>query len=239
MPEPVSLVVVAHPDDVELTCGGTIVRWVRDGESSVLLVATDGARGGKYQGTNAEEVVAERRQEQREAASILGFEDVEFLGFPDGELQDDETLRETLVRHIRRVQPSKVVTIDPLTVIFRNSYVNHRDHRILGMSLLDALYPQASNAGYFPAQLDSGLTLHKVPEVLLAQSDRPNHWVDVSDSLEIRFRALRAHASQMKLWPDRGEAVIHQQRELAALLGLEHGVRYAEEFRRVVVNPLA
>jgi hypothetical protein len=43
----------------------------------------------------------------------------------------------------------------------------------------------------------------------------------------------------MRLWPEQGEAIIRQLRELAAVLGLEHGVGYAEEFRRVVVNPLA
>jgi LmbE family N-acetylglucosaminyl deacetylase len=129
--------------------------------------------------------------------------------------------------------------MDPLTVIYQNSYVNHRDHRILGIAMLDALYPEASNAGYFPEQIEEGLQIHKVPELLLAQTEHPNHWVDVSATLHTRFDALRCHQSQIALWPENGEAIIREQQAAAAAAGRRHGVRYAEEFRRVVVNPLA
>jgi LmbE family N-acetylglucosaminyl deacetylase len=233
------LAIVAHPDDCELTCAGAVARWVREGDRAILVVATDGARGGKLPGSVADRVARERREEQQAAADVLGVADVVFLGFPDGELQDDERLRGALVEQIRRFKPDVVVIPDPLTVIYHNFYVNHRDHRMLGMAALDAMYPEASNAGYFPEQLDGGLQIHKVPEVLLAQTDSPNHWVDVSETLELRFDALRRHRSQIALWPENGEAVVRQQREMAELIGLEHGVRYAEEYRRVVVNPLA
>jgi LmbE family N-acetylglucosaminyl deacetylase len=215
------------------------VRWVREGDRALLVVATDGARGGKVRDADHRAVVEQRRAEQRRAADVMGIGDVVFLGFPDGELRDDDELRGALVEQVRRFRPDVVVMLDPLTVIHRNSYVNHRDHRTLGMALLDAMYPEASNAGYFPEQLERGLETHKVPEVLLATTDQPNHWVDVSATLETRFAALRCHTSQMKLWPEGGEAVIQQQRELAQVLGVERGVRYVEEYRRVVVNPLA
>jgi len=180
-----------------------------------------------------------RHAEQAEAAEILGFNEVVHLGFPDGELADDATLRGALVAQVRRVRPDVAVVMDPLTVVYRNSYVNHRDHRMLGMALLDALYPEASNAGYFPEQIERGLVPHKVPELLLANSEWPNYWVDVSATLERRFDALRRHRSQIRLWPEAGEAVMRQQREHASVLGVEHGVQYAESYRRVVVNPLA
>lgn len=233
------LVVVAHPDDCELTCAGAVARWVAEGDRAYLVVATDGARGGKDTGAIAAEVVRERRAEQQEAASVLGFEDVMFLAFPDGELRDDESLREALVEQVRRLKPDVAVVPDPLTVIYRNFYVNHRDHRMLGIAFLDALYPEASNAGYFPAQLEAGLLLHKVPELLLAQTEQPNYWVDIGETIETRFAALRCHRSQIKLWPENGESVIQQQREMLHVAGLEHGIAYAEEYRRVVVNPLA
>lgn len=239
MEERTILVVVAHPDDCELTCAGSIARWVRDGDRAILVVAADGARGAKYPGEEPTSVAMQRRQEQEEAARIIGFTKVEFLGFPDGELADGAPLRSALVEQIRRYHPEVALTMDPLTVIFRNSYVNHRDHRILGIALLDALYPEASNAGYFPEQLEHGLSIHKVPELLLAQTERPNYWVDVSGTLDIRFDALRCHRSQIRLWPENGEAVMREQREYAAMLGVEHGARYVEAFWRVVVNPLA
>jgi len=199
---------------------------------------TDGARGGKVAGSDPGAIAEIRKREQREAAGLLGFQDVRFLGFPDGELEETSHLRKALVGEIRLVRPERVIMLDPLTVILQNSYVNHRDHRVLGMCMLDALYPEASNAGYFPEQLERGLRLHKVPEVLLALSEQPNYWVDVSDTLELRFDALRRHKSQIRLWPDGGESVIEEQREQARRLGQHHGVQYAEEFRRVVVNPL-
>jgi LmbE family N-acetylglucosaminyl deacetylase len=110
---------------------------------------------------------------------------------------------------------------------------------VLGISALDAMYPEASNAGYFPEDLGGDLQLHTVPEVLLATTDSPNFWVDVTDTLDIRFEALRRHTSQIRLWPENGELVIEEQRQVAAVIGREHGMGYAEEFRRVVVNPLS
>lgn len=233
------LVVIAHPDDAELTVDGTIARLVREGNRAILVVATDAARGGKLPGSVLADVARVRRAEQVEAAAVIGYDEVVFLGFPDGHLEDSNQLRGALVRQIRHFQPAVAIFMDPLTVIYRNSYVNHRDHRVLGMAMLDALYPQASNAGYFPEHLQEGLTLHKVPETWLAQSDHPNYWVDVGETLDIRFAALRRHESQMGLWPDAGEEIIRQQRAFAEVQGVEHGMRYAESFRRIVVNPLA
>jgi LmbE family N-acetylglucosaminyl deacetylase len=238
MPGRLILAIIPHPDDAELSCDGSVARWIREGDRAILVVATDGARGAKLS-SEPERMTRERTAEQAAAARVVGYEDVIYLGFPDGDLEDDETLRRALVREIRRLRPHTVILLDPLTVIYRDSYVNHRDHRMLGIAALDAMYPEASNAGYFPDLVGDGLELHKVPEVLLANTDSPNYWVDVTDTLETRFEALRQHASQIRLWPENGEAVIRQQRDLAGVIGLEHGMGYAEEFRRVVVNPLS
>ncbi len=230
---------MAHPDDLELTCAASITRWVREGDVVHLVIAADGARGGKFQGVEPQEIARTRRQEQDEAARVIGLQEVAYLELPDGELIDDEDLRGTLVEQIRRVRPDVAIVMDPLTVIHRNSYVNHRDHRMLGIAMLDALYPEASNAGYFPEQFERGLEPYKVPELLLTTTEQPNCWIDVGETLDVRFEALRCHRSQIRLWPENGEAIIRQQRELASVLGAEHGFRYAEEFRRIVVNPLA
>jgi LmbE family N-acetylglucosaminyl deacetylase len=230
---------VAHPDDAELTCAGAIARWVREGDDAVLIVATDGGLGGKEIDADTRAVVRERHTEQEEAAHVTGFRRVDFLGLPDGELENDRSLRGLIVQRVRELRPHLVVVMDPLTVIYRDSYVNHQDHRALGMATLDALYPEASNAGYYPEQIRQGLAPHKVPELLLAQTESPNFWVDVSETLDIRFDALRRHSSQIRLWPDSGEAVIAEQRAYASVIGVEHGMRYAEAYRRVVVNPLA
>lgn len=232
------LAIGTHPDDIELTCAGSVARWIQEGDRAVLVVATDGARGGKLPGGNGEAMARLRRAEQMDAAAVLGIADVTFLGFPDGELEDTRQLRGSLVEVVRRHRPDIVVVMDPLTVILRDSYVNHRDHRMLGMATLDALYPQASNAAYFPEQVARGFLPHKVPELLLTATERPNFWVDVTATLDRRFDALRRHRSQVRLWPDGGEAVIEEQRRLAAAVGADHGMTYAEEFRRVLAGPL-
>ncbi len=236
--EKVILAVMPHPDDLELTCAASMAGWIRSGATGHLLMATNGARGAKVPGSDRERMSATREMEQREAAAIIGFRGVEFLGLEDGEVEDNEPLRRELVRRIRLVRPDVVVAIDPLTVIYENSYVNHRDHRQLGMALLDSLYPMASNAAYFPEQVDEGLLPHKVPELLLTKSNHPNYFVDVTDLLDVRIEALRCHRSQLRLWPDAGEAIVRQQREEAASLGLEQGVQYAEAFRRIIASPL-
>src|SRR5579872_4476809 len=222
------LAVMPHPDDLELTCAASIAGWIRAGAEAHLLMATSGARGAKLPGRSTTAMAATREKEQREAGAIIGFRTMDFLGFEDGEVEDNEGLRGELVRRVRTIRPDVVVAIDPLTVIYQNSYVNHRDHRQLGTALIDALYPQASNASYFPEQLNAGLLPHKVPELLLAKTNEPNYFVDVSQLLEVRIRALRCHRSQLELWPDGGESIIQQQREEAACLGVGQGMRYAE-----------
>ncbi len=228
-----------HPDDVELTCGASIARWVRDGDTAILVVATDGSKGGKDVDSDPRETARIRRNEQMEAAEIMGFEDVVFLDLRDGEVEDIPELRALLVEQIRRFRPEVAIAMDPLTIIHRNSYVNHRDHRILGMAFLDALYPEASNAAYFPEQLARGLEVHKCPELLLSATESPNYWVDVSETLETRFTALRCHASQIQLWLENGEVLIEEQRERAASVGAAQGMGYAEEFRRVIADQLS
>lgn len=231
------MVVMAHPDDAELTCDGAIARWVQDGDRAILAVATSGSPGVGEMNAVAAAASERRMEEQRAAAGLVGYEKVIFLGFADGDVRE-EALLPALVELVRTTRPDAVIVMDPTTVIYRDRYINHRDHRALGMAMLDAMYPRASNAGYYPEQLARGLTTYKVPEVLLAQSDRPNFWVDVSDSLEQRFMALRRHRSQTSLWPDNGEAIVEEQREQARLAGLRHGVRYAEEYRRILPSPL-
>jgi LmbE family N-acetylglucosaminyl deacetylase len=227
-----------HPDDVELTCGASIARWIAEGDTTILIVGTDGSRGGKEGSSISDRTSRVRREEQLEAAAVIGFEDVVFLGLEDGAVEDSLELRGALVEQIRAFRPDVAIGPDPTVVVYRNTYVNHRDHRMLGMAFLDALYPQANNPAYFPEQLAKGLRTHNVPELLLYVTENPNHWVDVSDTLERRFEALRRHSSQMEQWPQKGEELIEQQRERAATLGAARGMRFAEEFRRILSDQL-
>ena len=100
------------------------------------------------------------------------------LGYPDGELVDSDTFRGTLVQRVRRLRPDVVCGHDPTALFFGQEYFNHRDHRIAGTALLDAVSPAAALPLYFP---DAGPP-HQVATVLLSGTLEPDEWVDVSET---------------------------------------------------------
>ena len=107
------MAISAHPDDMEFGCGGTIGKWIREGWEGALVIATDGRAGTSDPDTKPEDLVKTREAEARAAAHVLGIQDVTFLGYPDGELDDTRELREHVVREIRRFRPEVVFTFDP------------------------------------------------------------------------------------------------------------------------------
>src|SRR3954447_4937277 len=96
-------VVMAHPDDAEFICAGTIARWTDEGHEVVYVLLTSGDKGSDDPEMTPEKLVATREAEQREAARILGAKDVIFLKYPDGYLEPNLGLRRDLVRQIRRL----------------------------------------------------------------------------------------------------------------------------------------
>jgi LmbE family N-acetylglucosaminyl deacetylase len=103
---PVAMVVVAHPDDAEFGCGGSVAKWAREGWHVVLVVCTDASGGGADDalvvGQEARRAITNtRKAEQLASAKILGIRDVVFLDQPDGLLQPTIELRRMLVRLMR------------------------------------------------------------------------------------------------------------------------------------------
>jgi len=191
------MVIVAHPDDPEFYCGGTIARWVRGGLEVCYLILTNGNKGSSDPRMTPEYLASVRRAEQQAAARILGVKEVVFLDEPDGELQPSLLLRQRVVREIRRYRPDIVVCPDPAAYYFDTSYINHPDHRIAGVVALEAIFPAARNRMYHPELLQEGLEPHAVHEIYLAGSVQPNRWVDISDTIELKIEAIKAHASQI------------------------------------------
>ncbi|HEV2235261.1 MAG TPA: PIG-L family deacetylase, partial [Ktedonobacterales bacterium] len=99
------MVILAHPDDAEFTCGGTIARFARSGYRVQYVLATSGDKGSADPDTLPEELAATRRAEQRAAAATLGVEEVTFLDHKDGEVAVSLAFRAELVREIRRGRP--------------------------------------------------------------------------------------------------------------------------------------
>ncbi len=190
------LVVAAHPDDVDFGSAGTIAAWTDAGLEVSYCIATDGDAGGFDPAVPRSAIAGIRQDEQRKAAAAVGVTDVEFLGYPDGQLVVSIALRRDITRAIRRARPDRVVVPSPQRDL-RNVYASHPDHQATGEAALCAIYPDARNPYAHPELLAEGLEAHTVPEVWITSfNDRADHYVDVTDTFHRKIAALRAHASQ-------------------------------------------
>lgn len=184
----------AHPDDVELGAGGTLAKWLELGSVVTMVVCTDGGAGSAHRDQTSRAVVECRRREQQAAARELGVQLVVPLGYADGGLEDTAAFRGAVVELIRQHQPDVVLSHDPQT---RSRFV-HRDHRIAGQIALDAIYPYARDPLHYPEHIARGLSVHRVGQCLLWDTDEPNAVVDISGKLEVKGQALRQHVSQLR-----------------------------------------
>jgi LmbE family N-acetylglucosaminyl deacetylase len=191
------LVVAAHPDDVDFGSGGTIATWTDAGLEVSYCIATDGDAGGFDPAVPRSAIAGIRQDEQRKAAAALGVTDVEFLGYPDGQLVVSLALRRDITRVIRRTRPDRVVVPSPQRDL-RNVYASHPDHQAAGEAALCAIYPDARNPYAHPELLaEEGLEAHTVREVWVTNAnDRAEHYVDITDTFHRKIAALRAHTSQ-------------------------------------------
>jgi LmbE family N-acetylglucosaminyl deacetylase len=222
------LAVYAHPDDADVSCGGTLAKWCAEGASASVVVCAAGDKGSSDPSAVPAELAARRAEEVASAIAALGVGAHHLLGVPDGELDNDASLRRRLVELVRAERPDVVVCPDPTAVFFGSSYVNHRDHRVVGWATLDAVAHEARSPHYFP---DAG-EAWRVSEVWLSGSLEPDTWVDISSTLDAKTEALRAHESQVA---EAGEWLRTFVQERAEEAGRQAGVRYAEGFRRLVL----
>src|SRR4051794_1646402 len=190
-------VIMAHPDDAEFSCAGTIARWADEGNEVVYVLLTSGDKGSDDPEMTPEKLVATREAEQREAAHILGAQDVTFLKYPDGYLEPNLELRRDIVRQIRRLKPDVVICQDPTVRWFASEYINHPDHRAAGEATLAAIFPAARDRLTFPELLDEGLAPHRVREVYLAGAQTPDVTIDITNFIDLKIESLRAHTSQV------------------------------------------
>lgn len=218
-----ALVVAAHPDDADFGAAGTAYLWSRAGWQFYYLVCTNGAKGSEDESLTPADLVRIRREEQREAARLLGVKEVFFLDHEDGELTASREFLGEVVRVIRLVRPDAIFTHDPESIIVRDSFVNHSDHRVTGMVAVDAVYPAARDRLNFPEHLREGLQPHRVSTIYIWGSERANFEVDITDVFERKLEALRAHKSQFT--PEFLERLRDRWRT-------DDG-RYVETFRRV------
>jgi LmbE family N-acetylglucosaminyl deacetylase len=221
------LVIAAHPDDSEFGAAGTVALWVQAGRRVTYVVCTSGEKGTSDPLLTPELLAPIREEEQRAAARTLGVQEVVFLRRPDQGLEDTAEFRKLIVRMIRTVRPSIVMTSDPY-----RRYIWHRDHRIIGQVVLDAVFPFARDHLSYPDLLAEGLAPHKVQELYFWGAEDINRRSDITATFDLKIAALRCHKTQVREFK-RGdpEAWLRQRcREMAAgeSFGLAEAFHYVE-----------
>ncbi|MGO8948380.1 MAG: PIG-L deacetylase family protein [Ktedonobacterales bacterium] len=213
------MAIFAHPDDADFLCSGTIARYVDSGYRAHYVLATSGDKGtGDYTAT-PEQLAATREAEQLAAAHVLGVDEVTFLRHPDGEVEVNIPFRRELAQVIRQNRPDVILTFDPW-----QRYQIHPDHRAVGQTTLDAV-AAARDHLYYPEQLAPDVREHRVHNVYFFATDYPNHYVDITATIDKKIQALLCHTSQIP-----AQGLEERIRSRARLAGQEAGFEYAEAF---------
>ncbi|MDY6789399.1 MAG: PIG-L deacetylase family protein [Candidatus Nanohaloarchaea archaeon] len=219
------LVFSPHPDDLDFGCGGTLAKLSDQGNKVEACIVTDGSKGGSTD-MEVDKLVETRKQEQLKSAEILGLEEVHFLNEKDGEVENTKSLREKMVRKIRKLKPDVVLSFDPANRNFDNRYVAHRDHREVSRAVFDSVSPASKNSSYFPEHIDRGLEPHRVGEMWFFGTRRPDKRLDIEDTFERKLEAILSHESQIDDTEELRETVERRAREMGG-----EEFRYAENFR--------
>lgn len=222
------LVITPHPDDADFWCSGTIAKWIGDGATVRYVLCTDGGKGTTDPNISSAELSKIREQEQADAAESLGVQELVLLHHPDGFLEDDDEFRKELVRQIRQVQPDVVLCPEP----YRKNLAWHRDHRITGQVTLDAVFPCARDHLHFvELWRDEGLEPHKTGTILFWGTEQADTIIDISDSMDAKFKAVSAHQSQMD--GRRANEIEEFIKERAQVSEGGSGKEYVEAFRKI------
>ena len=214
------LAIAAHRDDVELTCGGTLIKAVKRGQRTAIIDLTQGEMGTRGS-------AALRGAEAEKAADVLGCSERVTLGLPDAGIENTPATREALARLIRRFAP-RVVIAPALEG-------RHPDHRISAQLIRDACFV----AGL--AKIAPDVPRHrplKILHSLAYRQDfvRPSFVVDISDEFEQKMAAVRCYSSQFdeaiqagEVYPT-GEPLYDVVAHYAATYGSLIRTRYGEPF---------
>jgi LmbE family N-acetylglucosaminyl deacetylase len=154
----------------------------------------------------------------------------EFLGYEDGYLEPTLDVRRDITRVIRRYKPQVVMTFDPEVRFMNETYPNHPDHRAAGSATVDAIFPSARDRLTFPELLTDGLEPHKVEQLWMAPSTNEKTVVDITNTLELKKKALLAHPSQL------GDEVPEFATMMAKASAEGQEFEFGEAFRRILFD---
>jgi len=215
------LAIGAHPDDLEISCAGTLAKLAKGGHQVVLCHASTGDKG--HYVIPPEELVPIRAGEAKAAASVIGCESV-CLGLKDGEIYaDHEPTRLLFIELIRKIRPDIVITHAD------NDYMP--DHNAVSKLVFDASFLAS-----LPATRTTSPAIKQVPSVfymdnLSGMHFQPEIYVDVTNEFDAKIEMLSRHQSQLVWLKEHdGVDIVDFVRTLGKLRGIQAGVRYAEGF---------
>jgi LmbE family N-acetylglucosaminyl deacetylase len=215
------LAVGAHPDDLEILCGGTLARYVQEGHEVVMCNATLGNRGS-FEHTS-EEIARIRLAEARRAAELAGAEHVT-LGLSDAEVNAadrDQVL--AVVDLVRDARPDVVITHSP------NDYMS--DHNEISKLVFAASFHATLPLLETGKPHHGAVTPIYFMDTVMGRGFEPVEYVDVTATMATKVAMLEAHESQLTWLRDHdGIDVVEQMRTVTRFRGQQCGVEYAEGF---------
>lgn len=209
------LVIAAHPDDEVMGVGGTIAKYVKNGAEVFLCVVTKA-----YPPDWSERIIREKRKEVLKASKILGIKDVRFLDLPTVKLDTvpQKELNERISRYVEEIRPEIVF------VPHRGDL--HKDHRLVFESAMVAVrpVPNCLIKKVLSYELPSSTEWTPSPENAFI----PNLYVDISDTLERKIKAMSVYKTELKRYPH--PRSLKSIQIYAEKRGMEAGLKAAEAF---------
>lgn len=230
----IAMSIHAHPDDQEFSVGGTLAKWAKAGCDVISVVITSGDSGSNdpEKDDSYKPILAElREKEQLAANAVLGVKETIFLRYPDGELEPTLELRRDLTRLIRRFKPDVVLCGNPEAWFYGNEYINHPDHRAAARAATEAVFPSAGSRLMFTDLLSAGYEPHDPKRLYIHGTESADTWVDISETLDIKIKALQQHVSQIPV-----DEVGKWMTEWAEEDAKGRDMKYAESYKVMILK---
>ncbi len=219
------LCVAAHPDDTELLCAGTLIRYAQTGHQVTIAVFTNGNMGDAV--VKPEELGAMREKEAREAAALIGAKLI-WAGVTDEHVFPNQEQRHIMIDVLREADPDVIITHAP------NDY--HPDHRYVSQLVFDSYFQKG--LPFIPKQSLKACRFGKAQlyymDNICGINFTPTEYVDITDVFEIKKQMLLCHKSQFVAMEDLANTDMLELIEVQSKFrGLAAGCRYAEGFNRL------
>jgi LmbE family N-acetylglucosaminyl deacetylase len=229
-----ALIVAAHPDDIEFSCAGTVALWTDRGADVTYCIVTDGSTGTQDRSLMGKSLADVRREESQRAAEVVGVSHIVWLDYRDGYVEYSLDLRRDIARAFRKFKPHRYLVLEPAPTI-EDRFVNHPDHRAVGLASLDVSLTAGTTPGHFPELLEEGLDPWRgLRELWVMGPGNKPHLVDITSTVDKKIESLMCHRSQVGEDADQMATFV---RQFCAELGEPAGYAYAESFNVIQQGP--